>query len=491
MSIQGKSTEHRIYTAEEIGACLHFVKLPTPNTHSSSAISSSSNVAHIVEWWPCLVFESMFELCAVTKQLDMWSTLPMSQVMTNYIQQLPEAASCRVALLMGIPPSKNSIIQYDITRSETCTSLVVEPFYQKVVDCGKLYSNNEQYLNALRKTLPLLQEMTESIGRSCTNENSILVNSTNEMASEPAASNKVNGILTESYDTSSVNASNFSRSKQKKKMGETLKADNTAVQRCSPRISSAERTSTSSNEERKNQKVSIVTKKPNEESEKQEVSLATKTLLSKTSKPPAAGTIHKSTIPNTNVEFVEIPTFADVRKTLIKGGYSFQKKFFCRPLIVNDGETTIPPQMFTTIRDFRHDLCVYGVNCRCGISMDEEKACQCWDKDEKWTIKLWVRYDVIRGPIHVSSPVQVIPSIYKATQYLIRLGYNRRRLESPLTTEEQRHELFRYLSQYGLPTENSEKPSLCCDYTKISLEERFSLEYFISTNHFRVNTLYV
>jgi hypothetical protein len=455
MSEHGTAIERRIYTAEEIEACLFFVKLPSPIKSPSSTTSKSNSNTPIVEWWPCLVFDNMLELNAVTEQLEMWSTLPKGQIMMTYMQQLPGSATCRVALLLGQPPLNNPIIQFDFTSNGTNpnnVSFVVEPFYQKVLQFGVLYATNEQCLNAIQKTIPLLQNVAESLRKSSADENSMRTNNTNDIVSQPVAENEVK-----------LSAETAKREKRERT---STSPGNHIIERLS--------TTTTGTEKRKNVGVSD----------------ASSILLTNKSKSNKKETLYKSKVPNKNVEFVEIPVFQDVKKILIKGGYSFQKNFFCRPPIIDNGEVILPPQRFKTIEAFRHDLCIYGVNCRCGTSTDEENACQCWDVDDKWNIKLWVRYDVIRGPIQVSSPVQV-PSIYNATQYLIRLGYNRRQLESPLTTEEQRHELFRYLSRYGLPSENGENPLSCCDYSKISPEERFSLEYFLSFNRFRVNTLYV
>jgi hypothetical protein len=76
-----------------------------------------------------------------------------------------------------------------------------------------------------------------------------------------------------------------------------------------------------------------------------------------------------------------------------------------------------------------------------------------------------------------------------AQQYLIRLGYYSRQLSSSLLTTDQVHDLFRYLSRFGLPAKNSGNEDATCDYTQLTPLERLSLEYFISSSHYCVNTL--
>jgi hypothetical protein len=449
MTEQGEASLNRVYSASEIDACLHFVRLP-----SVSSPSSTTDTANAAEWWPCLVFQNMVELHIITQQLNLWSTLPKGQIMMTYMNHLPASATCRVALLMGQPPSNNPILQFDATTTEalgscpkesSTQSLSIKPFYDNVLQYGVLYCQNEQYLRAIQQTLPLLHDVAESLRRNTDN-----ISVTTDTATDEIPPPKIeDNTLPESSDR------------------DTRNLDVT-----DPRTGSSPGLSTT---------------------------LRSSATEGKTKSPKPASSIATapSKAKSVSLEFVEIPTFKDVKTILTKGGYTIDRNNGCRrpPYMFEDDaddsthSSTMPAESFTTIAKLRHDLCVHGVNCRCGTAMEEDKACKCWSEDEKWLVKLWVRYNVIRGPIKESSPVSVI-SPHLAKQYLIRLGYCRRQLESPLLTEEQIRDLFRYLSRYGLPSQQSEGSNdLSCNYTQLTPEERFSLEYFLSTNYCRVNTL--
>lgn len=182
-------------------------------------------------------------------------------------------------------------------------------------------------------------------------------------------------------------------------------------------------------------------------------------------------------------EIVEIPTFADVQPIFERGGYTFKDSKYCRP------RQSAP--VATTEAEFRKDLCAYGVNCRCG-NTEENQACACWSEDDKWIIMLWVRYAVIRGS-PPSDKVLLINPI-TARSYLYRLGFthlNTQLIDGYVfpgmttakdgTISRSLNELWKFLSQFGLPE--------YCDYEKLTADKRFSLEYFVSTNEFRANTL--
>ena len=468
MSTQGEGSEQRAYSPEEINSCFHFFKLPKPIASTSSPT---------IEWWPCLVFANMMELNMITQQLGLWSSLP-KHIMMSYMQRLPASATCRVALLTGErPPPGTSVIHFDIkngtSTSEATSSFTIEPFYEKVFEFVKLYVQRDDFVKAVQQTIPVLQQVAESV-HSNTNGNSTQdegcnVTCCNRVATSTTEENRCESTPEDVPLSNLASINHHATTKQDIPAVELPETPETKAGRDREEI---EGSSSNSNVQEKE----IATTKAPLSSSKENRS--------------------KTKIPvNRNVEFVDIPTFKDVKGALLKGGYILKSKHFCRPPLISDGkaendEVFRPSPRFKNAKELRDDLCAHGVNCRCGTSMDEENTCQCWTDDEKWNIKLWVRYNVIRGPINVSSPVQVISSIHQATKYLIRIGYKRRQLESSLTTSEQVHELFRYLSQYGLPKEGDEDAQ-CCDYTAISPEERFSLEYFISTNRFRVKTLYV
>jgi hypothetical protein len=533
-------SELRLYSPEEIKACLHFIKLPAPVI---SASSSSNEVVSCptIEWWPCFVFSNMLEFKMITQQLDLWSSLPQSQIMESYNKHFPASTTCGVALLMGeqAPPG-NSVVQFDIsTESSTsaaASSFIVEPFLDKHIEFDFMYSGSEEYQKAVK------QAMTEFLNASSTKEqkhdmmsnhrtpashvdvsfptNISLCNSKlkeNEM--DVKAEDNAGTVMSCSPIIRSLQINGNSGSDTNSKQ-ECEESKAVAPISCTPTIRTLDineniGSDTNSQQECEESKavapfscaptirnigINEIIGSDTKSQQACEESKVVAALSSSNEQPDHARKESicnvKTAAPhiNKNFEVVDIPTFREVKGAMIKGGYTFNASKFCRPPFIlkatnGKSEVVMPSLCFNSIKELRNDLCAYGVNCRCGTSMDEEKACQCWTEDEKWNIKLWVRYNVIRGPIHKSGPVQVI-SLHQATKYLIRIGYNRRQLESPLFTGEQQNELFRYLSQHGLPIEGDEQ-ALSCDYNAISAEERFSLEYFISTFHVRVKTLYV
>jgi hypothetical protein len=472
MSMQVEGSQQRAYSPEEIESRLHFIKLPKPIELSSTSGTSTPTI----EWWPCLVFANMRELYLITQQLEIWTSLSKHQMMITYMKLLPASATCRVALLTGErPPPGNSVILFEIINDgsslETYSSLIVEPFYEKVFQFHELYAQSEDFLKAVQQTLPVIQEVEKSLRIS-----------TNDRTTQDENCNLVNSNMVATFNK-----------EENQTIGSLPNLSSTETSEILNVVATTQLSTINVHEEKEVTLSDVVLEEKQASTNKAPMPLSNVTL-----KPPIAAVKHRSknaSHVNKNLEFVEIPTFNDVKGTLMKGGYTFHPKKFCRPPIAlkdksGNSEVILPRQCFESASALREDLCIYGVNCRCGTSMDEDKACQCWTDDEKWDIKLWVRYNVIRGPINVSCPVQVISSIHEATKYLIRIGYQRRQLESSLTTSEQINDLFRYLSQHGLPKED-DRNALSCDYSAIGVEERFSLEYFISTNRFRVKTLYV
>ena len=479
MTTQGNDSEQRVYSPDEVVDRLHFIKLPQPVESAPS----------MVEWWPCLVFADMMELNLIDRQFHL--LLRNNQSMMLYIAKLPESASCRVALLFGeqAPPG-NAVLQFDLVNAPP---FIVEPFPEKLFEMNSLYAQNVEFTKAVQQSIPIMRlceipEMPRSDNlppASKGTEHCLEPPPVNTSINDPKTVSKASAVQSDKIPPSEP-ASDKAKPTLISKNGGFIhyntesSGTSTSKENCwkDPLVK------VSLNDQKSATKESAT--QPDKSSE------MVKCSAKRISKSESPSVTSKNVPVNSRVEFVDIPTYKDVKNALIKGGYTLKPKNFCRPPITTstNGASIVPNKSFMTVKALRNDLCTYGVNCRCGTLMDEEKRCQCWSEDEKWEIKLWVRYNVIRGPINVSSPVQQIYSIHQAANYLIRIGYNRQQLKSPLTTEEQRNDLFRYLSQHGLPNESDENaPS--CDYTAISPEERFSLEYFISTNHYRVKTLYV
>jgi hypothetical protein len=451
--------ELRIYSAAEIDACLRFVKL------------SSSEV----QWWPCLLFSNMVELQRITEQLKIWATLSQRRELTmTYMQHLPGSAMCRVALLMGEPPTPNAVLKFDINTNRDDDAFILEPFYDNVLQFGMMYSENEQYLHAVQETLPLLQQVTESLRRNKEQASSVIPSSTalKEKVSIPDISVK-GSENSAPLANSTIVVSNISKP-------QTANSTRRNSPRQLPPEKASSKSVTNKSEDTPPLPSLLIPSSP------RTTTANTKNVDFRpaSSKPPPSN-------PPKQCELLEIPTFQEVKPSLIKGGYKFTAKSYCRPPMVLAGKDSITQHSFSTIAAFRHDLCVYGVNCQCGqMAMDEAAACACWTADEKWYIKLWVRYDVIRGSSQNPSfgPVPIL-SPYMAQQYLIRLGCYSRQLSSSLLTTDQVHDLFRYLSRYGLLSNNTGNDDASCDFTQLTSRELLSLEYFISSSRYCVSTL--
>jgi hypothetical protein len=183
---------------------------------------------------------------------------------------------------------------------------------------------------------------------------------------------------------------------------------------------------------------------------------------------------------------VDCVSFDEVREALEKGGYTISKYRYCRPC---------SGAVFASENELRQDLCAYGVNCRCG-STEEKSACQCWDEEDKWNIKLWVRYAVIRGDRQSGEVPEINAST--ARRYFKSLGFTwlksklldfycfpgvTHHLEGKqgLTMFRTEVEVWTFLSRFGLPQN--------CNFENLTHEERLSLEYFVSTSSHRVKTL--
>lgn len=466
------SSEQRVYSAPEIDACLRFVKLNSAE----------------VQWWPCLVFSNMVELQQITEQLKLWTTLSQRRELTMmYMQHLPGSATCRVALLMGQPPAPNTILKFDVNQSNDEDAFILEPFYDNVLQFGMIYSQNEQYLHAVQQTLPLLQEVTDSLRRNKEQRDSTVVpmNSSTKPKASSTTTLKRNVQISEISVEGRENSLPLANAKKvAPKISDhktdipKIAASPCSARRNSPRQLPAVNASTTSAIKKSSLTIPSIP-------------LPTTTETKLTEGARSSSNKLMSSVSSKQYESVEIPTFQEVKQSLVKGGYKFTAKSYCRPAMVIPGMDFIAPQSFVSVAAFRHDLCVYGVNCRCGqMAMDEDTACACWTADEKWYIKLWVRYDVIRSVPQKPSIGQVpIISSYVAQQYLIRLGYYSRQLASPLLTTDQVHDLFRFLSRHGLPLNDNGNEDASCDYTQLTPQELLSLEYFISSSHYCVNTL--
>jgi hypothetical protein len=451
--------EQRIYSAAEIDACLRFVKL------------SSSEV----QWWPCLVFSNMLELQHITEHLQLWTTMTQRRELTMlYMQHLPGSATCRVALLMGQPPAPNSFLKFDIPAERGDDAFILEPFYDNVLQFGMMYSENEQYLHAVQQTLPLLQEVTDSLRRNQEQATTAVPTKLSVRVETKAPSNSLSKKNIRNTDISVEGSENAVPLANPKKAASNVSKTESSKVAASSFVT---------NKRNSPRQLPVVNASSTSEAKMSEASLPSSSRSIPSVLPPTTAT-KKKEAPK-QCELVEIPSFEEVKPALIKGGYKFTAKSFFRPPI--SGKDSIAPQRFASIAALRRDLCIYGVNCQCG-QRDEAAACTCWTADEKWYIKLWVRYDVMRGGVKNPGPVPILAP-HVAQQYLIRLGYYSRQLSSSLLTTDQVHDLFRYLSRFGLPMKNSGNEDATCDYTQLTPLERLSLEYFISSSHYCVNTL--
>jgi hypothetical protein len=188
----------------------------------------------------------------------------------------------------------------------------------------------------------------------------------------------------------------------------------------------------------------------------------------------------------------DIPSFEDVRDLFVRGGYKIK-------LDKNGIELRRPmsDQVFTTVQDFRRNLCVHGVNCKCGCTSGDESPCECWSSDEKLLIRKYVRYDIFTvDPI--PETVTLLTTTYKAIEILKDLGVTQcswsnkffmpgvnNILEGTDGTSifDTDKDMIYYLSRFRLPDS--------CDFRAVSVKERTDLEYFIAWEPHAAPTLYV
>ena len=188
---------------------------------------------------------------------------------------------------------------------------------------------------------------------------------------------------------------------------------------------------------------------------------------------------------NTKTYKLEVPSFAQVQPVLKKGGYTFTlNSRYCRP--VDDIESAVEGRHYFSREDlFRQHLCAYGVTCRCGSTDDEETACDCWDTDEKWLIKEWVRYSVIGEAPRTSTEVVLIEQ-RDALNLLYRVGFKYSKPfggyafpgvtkpEDGVTGFLVEKDLWNHLCRHGFPDN--------CDFEGMPADERLSLELFVASN---------
>jgi hypothetical protein len=191
---------------------------------------------------------------------------------------------------------------------------------------------------------------------------------------------------------------------------------------------------------------------------------------------------------------VEIVEFADVKSILECGGYAFPS--------VGNGDVSIynrPCGMsFASLELFRDDLCAYGVSCQCGDSGDlnDDTPCQCWDEYQRWMIRRWVRFNVIRGPRKSGRANRIPPNKFMTRakklgcthfQSELRDGFKLPCVKNPaegvlgFTVFRTWLDFILFLSRFGFPLDST--------FDAVSDDEIFDLEVFLAT--YDRGTLYV
>lgn len=179
-----------------------------------------------------------------------------------------------------------------------------------------------------------------------------------------------------------------------------------------------------------------------------------------------------------------LPKFATVRHILVKMGFSFSHRKYCRP----DGEE-VGRDVFHSLADFHAHLCCHGVNG------NVEKATEA----EQELVERWVRYAIVKSaPSSGSIPALALLDSSTVRKLLNRLGFTHVSLNDSyaLPGVERRECILGencftydghddasmqvYLARHGLPE--------YCDFAAISKQDRLRLElYFAGTN--KVDTL--
>jgi hypothetical protein len=198
-------------------------------------------------------------------------------------------------------------------------------------------------------------------------------------------------------------------------------------------------------------------------------------------------------LPKAPIE-VEVVEFDDVKSILECGGYAFPS--------TENGDISNYNRpcglFFASLELFRDDLCAYGVSCQCGGSGDanDDTPCQCWDEHQKWMIRRWVRFNVIRGPKKSGLANRIAPTKFMTGAKRLGCTHFRSELRDGfklpcvknlaegilgLTVFRTWLDFMLFLSRFGFPPD--------CTFDALSQDEMFDLEVFLAT--YDRGTLYV
>jgi hypothetical protein len=174
-----------------------------------------------------------------------------------------------------------------------------------------------------------------------------------------------------------------------------------------------------------------------------------------------------------------VPTFAEVRPLLLKGGCVFRRNLYCRPGMdpSKNKKAKICCDYFESEKEFRDDLCAYGVDC------DTTK----WSEDEKALVEKWVRYAIVRSeelkdlmpessPMSSGQAFKLLSSVgfnfNKVLMYNTLPGVDRVSIAPGMNAFATEKELLNFLARFGLPCN--------CEWNKIGVEDRLRLELFLT-----------
>lgn len=542
----------RVYSQEEIDARLHYVRLDTPSNADVAAAAAQP------EWWPCFVFENMLELENISKQLNICREhADRRAISLLYLPKMPASVSCKVALLLGKHPPMRCIFDVAPQGSLTAEPFLdkVYAFNLKYAHHAEYMQAIEAIVDVLEGASTIRAHENPPVSAPASSVANNGVDEASQGDGKPAAESNSQMMVKASavQETVAVVAEapfqkragvhveairvtqEAKRQKQDTDLKESdeaspndppLESDEKDIAKWDAELSAGEAVKTNTpteqecevdetNECSMESQIPLTrTSRSHEEVTPPSNNRKTKTASAASSsaarrrasakskkkfenvKKPEATSVKRKEAPAAKPESsskkkkmeleLEILTFADVQEALERGGYEFTSNRYCRPC---NGA------VFASANELRQDLCAYGVNCRCGSS-DEEEACECWDEDDKWHIKLWVRYEVIRGNLQSGKVDEIAEAA--ARKLLNDLGFSF--LKSTLldgyafpglkTPQEGRlgfsffeklNELWRFLSRFGLPQN--------CAFEKLSTDDRLNLEFFLSTSRHRVDTL--
>jgi hypothetical protein len=182
---------------------------------------------------------------------------------------------------------------------------------------------------------------------------------------------------------------------------------------------------------------------------------------------------------------VVIPSFEEVRKSLMKGGYVFRDGIYCRPGMdpTKNKEAQVGEGFFKDEQSFRNHLCAYGVDG------DRDN----WTEDDENQIKDWVRYTVVKSINGEGGKLEYEQLNGLRARTLLRpLGFRYRTLKSvqdvivlPGVSKGQeivgvncfgkgQDEIWSHLARSGLPDN--------CYVAGVSDRDMLNLELYVSSN---------